>query len=95
IHDLDSVIRSHGGRVIYIELACSDSEIFKRIDNESRRRFGKLTDGAVYKKYKSEGGFEFPAFPKPLISINTETSTPDQSAEKIIAALKAEQIPGF
>jgi adenylate kinase family enzyme len=87
---IDSIVSNYqnqGGEIFYIELTCPDQEILKRIGNESRRKFGKLTDAEIFKTFKADGGFEFPDFPDPIISINTAIHSPKESADIIVNAL--------
>ena len=91
IDELVSYVENAGGVVHYVELICSDQEIVKRISNESRRKFGKLIEAAIYKEIKKAGGFEFPPFPMPVISIDTEMTSAEIAAEKIVQALKEQQ----
>jgi hypothetical protein len=89
--ELSDIVTNAGGQIHYVELHCSDSEIERRIGNPSRQQFGKLTDPEVYRDIKSQGGFKFPTFPKPLVSIDTETVTPDEGAHLIVRSLKQVQ----
>lgn len=91
IQDLVDMYANAGGEVIYVELLCSDEEVLRRIDNESRKQFGKLTDGRLYKQFKAGGGFDFPEFPEPLIKIDTEMSFPIESVNRIVKALEASE----
>ncbi len=61
----------------------------RRIGNQSRRAFGKLTDPAVYRAFKAQGGFDYPPFPEPLISIDTESMQAPEAAGKIVNAVLA------
>lgn len=87
IKELASYVETAGGAIHYVELICSDTEIIKRIGHQSRRKFGKLTDASIYMKLKKAGGFDFPPFPTPLISVDTGVTAAEVSAAKIIAAL--------
>lgn len=87
IGELSDIVTSAGGHIYYVELLCSDAEIERRIGNPSRHRFGKLTDADVYREFKTRGGFEFPELPSPLISIDTEATTPDEAAQLIAQSL--------
>jgi len=88
--ELSDLVTDAGGRVHYVELRCSDAEIERRIDNPSRHRFGKLTDPALYREFKSQGGFEFPEFPAPLVVIDTESMAPEAAAELIVRSIEAD-----
>ena len=72
-----------------MELVCSDEEVFRRIGNDSRAKFGKLLDADVYRDVKEIGGFDFPALPEPILIIDTERNTPEQAASAINAQLDA------
>lgn len=88
IEELTQTVTSAGGRIHYVELLCSDAEIERRIGNPSRQKFGKLTDPIVYREFKAEGGFEFPPFPEALVTIDTESMSPDEAAGRIVSALE-------
>lgn len=90
IKELIEIYKNEGGSVYFIQLICSDQEILQRIGNESRKKFGKLTDGSIYTEFKRDGGFDFPKLPEPLLTIDTERSAPKESAELIVKALKSE-----
>lgn len=89
IEELHKTIEEHDGKVLYVELLCSDEEVVRRIGNDSRARFGKLRDADVYREFKEGGGFDFPALPDPILVIDTERNTPDQTAAAIRVRLAA------
>jgi chloramphenicol 3-O-phosphotransferase len=77
------VIEAADGQVVFVELACSDEELERRIEEPSRKEFGKLASLARYRKLKSEGAFDFPKLPSD-ISIDTTKQSP-AAAAKIIS----------
>lgn len=85
---LESQIVQRGGEVIYIELLASDEAVLERIDNESRKQFGKLVDKELYTQLKDRGTFEFPDMPPPALQVDTEAFTPDESTAKIETFLR-------
>lgn len=87
IDELVEIIKNSGSEIHFVELKCSENEILKRINNKSRKKFGKLTDANLYKQISTSGGFDFPEMPKPLLIIDTEELTPDESAKRIEKAL--------
>lgn len=87
IQRLQEVITSKGHGLDFVELLCSDEAAFDRLDNKSRKQFGKLVDKELYAKLKEGGSFEFPPLPQPKVQVDTEKLSPEESAEKIIAAL--------
>ena len=76
------VIEAAGGQVVFVELACSDEELERRIEEPSRKEFGKLASLAQYRKLKSEGAFDFPKLPSE-ISIDTTKQSPAGTAKII------------
>jgi hypothetical protein len=89
IEDLCQSVYSRGSRVHFIELVCSRDSILQRIGEANRSKFGKLTDADLYSRIESEGGFDFPALPKPLLVVNTDELGPVAAAEKIAQAVAA------
>lgn len=87
IDELVDVIESNDGKVLFVELLCSREEILSRLGNESRTRFGKLTDAALYSQIEQEGGFEFPSLPDALVQVDTATLSPPDAAQRIHEAL--------
>lgn len=88
IEALAGSVRAHGGEVVFVELLCSPAAIAQRLDQPSRRAFGKLTDAALYASIERAGGFAFPPLPPPALRVDTETHTPEQSAALIVAAVR-------
>ena len=86
IERLETIVTTRGGRVLYVELACSDDTVVARINSPSRAQFGKLLDPDAYVKLKSQGHFDFPPLPTPLITVDTEAQAPIESARMIAHA---------
>jgi hypothetical protein len=84
INKLEQVVTSQGGAVHYIELVCEESQLMQRLNSQSRQRFGKLTDVDLYHQIKAEGGFDFPEFCQPVLSLDTSRLSAQQSALRII-----------
>ena len=85
---IDSV-ESAGGRVVFVELTCSEEELERRMEEPSRKEFGKLASLEQYQSLKSDGAFEFPQLPND-ISIDT-TNQPPAAAAKLIKDRLASQ----
>jgi hypothetical protein len=73
------VVEKAGGRLVFVELTCSQDEFERRLEQPSRKEFGKLTSLEQYRSLKSEGAFEFPKLPSD-ISIDTTNQSPADSA---------------
>jgi hypothetical protein len=82
IHKTSDVIEAAGGRIVFVELACAQDELEQRMEEPSRKEFGKLASVDHYRSLKSEGAFEFPKLPSDL-SINTTNQSPVDSARLI------------
>jgi len=89
IEDLRQLVYRYGGRVHFIELVCSKDSILDRLGEASRSRFGKLTDTDLYCSIESQGGFDFPPLPTPLLVIDTDELAPVAAAERIARAVRA------
>jgi hypothetical protein len=87
IAELCAIVEKAGGKVHFIELACSRDAILRRLGNESRAAFGKMTDRRIYEQVERQGGFEFPPLPEPQLRIDTGQVTAEQAAATIAAAL--------
>jgi len=87
IEQMCEALYSQNGRVHFVELLCSESEVLKRPGNESRGQFGKLVDVDLYVEIARKGGFSFPPLPEPLLRIDTERCSAHEAADQIESAL--------
>jgi hypothetical protein len=95
ISELTEVVTATGGRVFFVELTCSRKAILERLTDASRSKFGKLSDPDLYCEIEEKGGFEFPAMPQPLVTIDTDDTAPDDAARKIVEAMRMQgAVPG-
>ena len=76
------VVAEAGGRVVFVELTCSEGEREQRMEESSRKEFGKLASLEQYRTLKSAGAFEFPQLPSD-ISIDTTNQSPAITAKLI------------
>jgi chloramphenicol 3-O-phosphotransferase len=84
IQDAIDVVESAGGRVIFVELTCTEEELERRIEQDSRKKFGKLASVVQYRLLKDAGAFDFPKLPSGL-RVDTTNQSPVFSAELIHA----------
>ncbi|MDQ1637788.1 MAG: hypothetical protein QOF62_1127 [Pyrinomonadaceae bacterium] len=82
IQNTIDVVESAGGRVVFVELTCSEAELERRMEEPSRKEFGKLASLEQYRSLKSAGAFEFPKLPS-QISIDTTNQAPAVTAKLI------------
>lgn len=82
IQDAVNIVSSEGGKVVFVELTCSDQELEQRIENPSRSEFDKLRSVEQYQALKQAGAFHFPRLPDGL-SLDTTDISPADTAESI------------
>jgi shikimate kinase len=78
-------VRSGGGTVLLVQLTCAREELFVRLQNESRREHGKLTDPHVLAEMLERSDF-FAALPfGPHLRIDSTHKSPSEVAAHIAA----------
>lgn len=82
IQDAISVIGGAGGQTIFGELTCAEEELQRRIEDPSRKKFGKLASVEKYRSLQEAGVFQFPTLPKG-ITLDTTNQSPAESAKQI------------
>ena len=82
VQDAIKTIESAGGKVIFIELTSAEAELERRIEDDSRKKFGKLASVEQYRSLKEAGAFQFPALPHG-ISLDTTSQSPKDTARQI------------
>lgn len=82
IQDAIEVVEAAGGRVVFVELTCGEDELERRMEDWSRKEFGKLASTEQYRSLKTSGAFEFPTLPEGL-SVDTTNRSPADSAQLI------------
>lgn len=89
IEDTIRVVESAGGQVHFVELACARSELERRIENPSRKEFGKLASVEHYRSLEDAGAFTFPKLPSGLaldITNNSPAKTAGLISEYLLSA---------
>jgi hypothetical protein len=84
-----ATIGAGGGEVVFVELTCPDAEIERRIENESRAKFGKLRSLSQYRELRDAGAFSYPALPEPALCLDTASLDPREAAVRIVAHLES------
>ncbi|HEV2830173.1 MAG TPA: AAA family ATPase [Pyrinomonadaceae bacterium] len=82
IQDTIEVVQAEKGQVVFVELTCAEEELERRVEDASRKEFGKLVSLEQYRSLKASGAFEFPKLPEGL-SIDTTNRSPADSAQLI------------
>jgi chloramphenicol 3-O-phosphotransferase len=74
-----AAVETAGGRVVFVELTCAEDEMERRLEDASRKEFGKLASVEHYRSLKDAGAFDFPKLPNG-ISVDTTNRSPAESA---------------
>lgn len=86
VQDAIDTIESAGGRVVFVELTCDETELERRMEDGSRKEFGKLASVELYRSLKADGAFDFAKLPDGL-SFDTTNQTPAATAQAIAQAI--------
>jgi hypothetical protein len=87
ISTMQELVTKHGGKIFFVELQCAQTEIRRRLTEQSRAAFGKLRDFGLYSSISAAGGFKFPPLPPPLMVLHSDTMTAAAAAVAIETAL--------
>jgi chloramphenicol 3-O-phosphotransferase len=82
VQDTIELVEGAGGKVVFVELTCAETELEDRLEDASRKEFGKLASVTQYRSLKDAGAFQFPELPNDL-SLDTTTQPPAESARLI------------
>jgi chloramphenicol 3-O-phosphotransferase len=82
IQDAIEVVKGASGQIVFVELTCAEQELERRLEDESRKEFGKLSSLAQYRSLRDAGVFQFPKLPSG-ISVDTTNQPPAASARLI------------
>jgi len=88
IQDTIDTVKAEGGKVVFVELTCSEADLERRLEDASRKEFGKLASVEQYRSLKDGGAFEFPKLPNEL-SLDTTSHSPTDCARLISQHLTA------
>ncbi|MBT3218511.1 MAG: shikimate kinase [Proteobacteria bacterium] len=81
------VIEHQGGQVFFVELQCPEDGVERRIEDQSRAKFGKLRSVTEYRRLRQEGVFSSPLLPDSHIRIDTSLVEPAEAAHQIAVAI--------
>ena len=84
IKNTREVIESSGGEVLFVELRCSAEELERRIEQPSRRRFGKLSSVGRFRELKEAGAFVDPGIPTERLIVDTTELSASDAASLIV-----------
>ncbi len=85
-----AAVEEVGGRVLFVELTCSESELERRMEDDSRAEFGKIRSKALFRELRGAGAFDYPKLPSGL-TIDTRELGPTEAALRIRAVLSPDE----
>lgn len=85
VRDVIRRVESHGGKVCFVRLYCDHDELLRRVTNEARKNWGKLTTKSGLARMFERFNMTADVPSARSLSIDT-TSTPPRQAAKEIAA---------
>ena len=91
IHQLVEQVEKHDGSVLFIELKADHNTLVQRLNSESRQKFNKLKDVALFEKLTEEGFFDFP-MPENFMEVDTQSNAPEVNAQLIADRLSSENV---
>jgi adenylate kinase len=90
IENTREVIERAGGEVLFVELTCSTEELERRIEDPSRRSFGKLCFVSRFRELQALEAFVDPGIPKNRLVVDTTELSASDAASRIANQLGAE-----
>jgi chloramphenicol 3-O-phosphotransferase len=89
IQDAIDIVEKENGEVVFVALTCAEQELERRMEDSSRKEFGKLASKELYRELKDSGAFEFAKLPIG-ISVDTTNRPAAESAQLITDYLQDE-----
>lgn len=87
IENTQKVIESTGGEVLFVELRCSTQVLESRIEDNSRRSFGKISSISQFRELKASGAFVDPGIPEQRLVVDTTELSAIDAARLIVNKL--------
>ena len=82
IQEAVDVVEAANGEVDFVELVCEEKVLEERMEDGSRKKFGKLASVDLYRSLKAAGAFSFPKLPGGL-TLDTTNQSPAETAKLI------------
>lgn len=82
VRDFIKTIENNQGEVLFVELTANKEDLIDRVDNESRKKYKKLTDPVIMSKMTQDMSVFSIPFVESL-KINTSILSPDESVAVI------------
>jgi hypothetical protein len=82
VQETIDVVEGAGGQVIFVELTCTEEELERRMEDASRKEFGKLASVEQYRSLRDAGAFQFMELPNGLV-VDTTNGPASDTAQLI------------
>ncbi len=87
VQDARDAVESAGGRIVFVELTCAGAELERRMEDPSRKEFGKLASVELYRSLRDDGAFNFSRLPEGL-TLDTTNQSPEATAKAIAEKIR-------
>jgi hypothetical protein len=84
---LRAVMEAKAGEIEFVALTCPLPELMARMENESRRRYGKLASVSLFEQLHADGVFDPFPMPEPAVTIDTGAHSAKAAAVAIAQEL--------
>lgn len=85
--EVEKIISEAKGELDFVELVCPLEELKRRMGDESRSEFGKLTSVQLFEQILADGAFDTPRMPEAGVRIDTNSRSPVEAADEIVRRL--------
>jgi chloramphenicol 3-O-phosphotransferase len=93
VDEVIGVVTRAGGEVRFVELVCPVGELRLRIEDDARKRFGKLSSVELFERLHAEGAFAGYAMPEAELTVDTSLLQPSEAAALIAHRLQLTRWP--
>ncbi len=87
VGNAQSVVESSSGEVLFVELTCSREELERRLTNQSRQEFGKLTSLDLFRELITACAFKDPGIPSRRFVLDITAIAPHEAAGLVVKQL--------
>jgi shikimate kinase len=87
VREVEKIMAEAKGRLDFVELECPLEELKRRMGDEARNEFGKLTSVEQFEQLLADGVFATPEMPPAGVTIDTSACSPNEAAAEIAQRL--------
>lgn len=82
-HVIDTV-ESNGGELCFVQLVCDEETVMQRVENDSRKEFGKIADRELLKGILARHELFEPVPMRESLQIDSRVNSPQEAAKLIV-----------